>query len=443
MLIGDLGSTKKHLIGMMLLSAALLCGTIGLIAAVGPTGFPPQTPSPQVQKSAATAFDVDAAATAYLTKVAPDKKVKSDAYAEGGYWLQLWDFLLTAVLLIILLHWRISARMRNLAQKITCRKPLQIMLYWLQYSTLIFLLTFPLTAYEGFVREHQYGMATQTFGPWFWDQTKNLLVEMVLGSFLMVLLFSVIRRLSKTWWIWGAAVSILFLSFAVVIAPVYIAPLFNDFTEVQDSAIKRSVLSLARANGMAVDKVYQVDESRQTTNVSASVNGILGTQRIVLNDNLLRRCSQAEIEAAMAHELGHYVLHHVYEIAVFYMVLLGIGFWVMQKLLTSLLRRWGDRWDVHEAGDVAVLPLMVLLMSGLFFIFTPISNSFLRVKECEADLFALNASRQPDGFAEITLKTVEYRKLAPTRLEEWIFYDHPSPKNRILKAMRWKAENIR
>jgi STE24 endopeptidase len=183
-----------------------------------------------------------------------------------------------------------------------------------------------------------------------------------------------------------------------------------------------------------------MDASRQTTRISANVSGLFGTERITLNDNLLNRCSQAEIEAVMGHEIGHYVLGHGYELLVYLSLVLLVGFLFLRWSFDRARRRWGRDWAVAGIGDTAGLPLLGLLLSVYMFAATPIVNTIVRTNEYEADVFALNASRQPDGFAQVSLKLGDYRKLSPGPIEEWIFFDHPSGRTRILTAMRWKGE---
>jgi STE24 endopeptidase len=242
--------------------------------------------------------------------------------------------------------------------------------------------------------------------------------------------------------VWGAAASIVFQASLVLIAPVYIAPLFNTFNKLQDPKIKDPILSMARANGIPATEVYEVDASRQSTRVSAYVTGFLGTQRIVLNDNLLKRCTPEEIQSVMGHEMGHYVLHHVYKDLLFFGVLAVVGFAFLNWGMRWSLARWGERWGTHEITDVAALPLAVLLFAIFFFALTPATNSWVRVQEYEADIFGLDAARQPDGEALVDLKLGDYRKLDPSPMEEMIFFDHPSGRTRITAAMRWKAENM-
>ncbi|MFY9648001.1 MAG: M48 family metallopeptidase [Terriglobales bacterium] len=388
-------------------------------------------------------FDATAATNAYLAQIPADKTARSDAYFEGGYWLILWDFLYGVAVALLLLNLRWSARMRDMAERVTRFKPVHTFLYWLQYLVLTTILIFPLTVYEDYLREHKYGLATQTFGPWMTDQIKGLAVNLVLGGVLAILLFGVVRRLPRTWWIWGAVVTLCFGIFAVLIAPVYIVPIFNKVTLLNDPKIVDPILSMARANGIPAKAVYEIDASKQTTKMSANVSGFANTMRITLNDNLLRRGSPEEIQAVMGHEMGHYVMNHVYKFIMFFSIVIVLAFVYLYWGLDWALQRWGEKWQIRAVGDTAVLPLVVVLISVFGFVITPIMNTAVRTQEYEADMYGLNTSRQPDGFAQAAIHLGEYRKMNPGPIEEWIFFDHPSGRNRIYSAMRWKAENLK
>jgi STE24 endopeptidase len=387
-------------------------------------------------------FNAETATNAYLAEIPPAAMARSNAYFEGGYWLILWDFLYGAAMALLLLHFRWSAGMRNLAERIIRFKPLQTMLYWLQYAVLTAVLAFPLTVYESYFREHRYGLATQTFGPWLNDQFKGLLVSIVLGAIITTLLFGVVRRLERTWWIWGALITTLFVVFVILIAPVYLVPIFNTVTRLDDPKVTTPILSMARANGIPARDVFEINASKQTTRMSANVSGFANTMRITLNDNLLRRGSPEEIQAVMGHEMGHYVLHHVYKDIEFLLIVIVVAFAFLRWGLNWSLARWGEKWQIRGIGDTAVLPLVILLGSIFLFVLTPVLNTQTRTEEYEADMYGLNASRQPDGFAQAAIHLGEYRKMNPGPVEEWIFFDHPSGRNRIYAGMRWKAENL-
>jgi STE24 endopeptidase len=400
-------------------------------------------PQPKIPAAAQAGpgFNVERATQAYLDTLSPGQRASSNAYFEGGDWLILWDFLYASVVSILLLATGFSARMRDSAERITRLRPLQTWTYWAEYVVLTFILGFPLTVYEAFLREHQYNLSNQTFGAWLGDQAKQVAITVVLGGLAVMALVRVVRRAPRTWHIWGAALAIVFLAISALIAPVFLAPLFNKYTLLEDARIRDPILRIARQNGIPATHVYEVDASRQSKRVSANVSGFLGTERITLNDNLLNRCSPQAVLAVMGHEMGHYVLNHVYKIVLFYTLMLLVLFALLKAGLEWSLARWGKAWRIRDMGDLAAIPLAVLVLTVLGFIATPVFNNFTRTIEYEADIFGLNTSRQPDGFAEAALILSEYRKMEPSPLEEFLFFDHPSGRTRIYSSMRWKAEN--
>jgi STE24 endopeptidase len=384
-------------------------------------------------------LDPDAATSAYLATVPADLRARSHAYTDGGYWLQLWGFLLGAAILLLLLQAGWSRRIRDWTERRSPHRPVRVALYYVMFTLLVTLLSFPLTLYADFVREHAYGLATQGLGGWLRDQLVALAVTLVLGGVAVPVLYGVLRRFPRGWTAIGSAASMVFLVIVAVIAPFYIAPLFNRYTPLADPRIRDPILRMAHANGIAVDRVYVMDASRQTTRISANVSGLLGTERITLNDNLLRRGTLPEIEAVMGHEMGHYVLGHVYQFLIFFALVVLAGFAVLRVGFAWAVARRGERWGIRGIDDPAGLPLLALIFSAYLLLLTPVLNSYVRSSEAAADAFGLNAARQPDGFATIALKLAEYRKLDPGPIEELLLFDHPSGRSRIRMAMRWKA----
>ena len=424
--------------GCVLLSFALFFGvSLGAQTSAGATPKAPSAASP----AAAQSFDIKAAVDAYLAKMPPDRRAQSDSYFEGGYWLILWDFLVSAFVMWLLLQFRWSAKMRNLAERITRFGAIQTALYWMLFIVVVSVLTFPLGLYEGYFREHKYGLLNQNFGQWMRDQLVGFAVSLILGAILIVPLFGLVRRLGKNWWVWGAVLMIVFAAFVGLIAPVYIAPLFNKYKLLEVAQVRDPILQMARANGISAKDVYEFDASRQSNRVSANVSGFANTMRISLNDNLLKRCTLPEIETTMGHEMGHYVLNHEYKGLVMFGVVIVIAFAFVNRGINYALARWGTAWDVRGIGDVAVLPLAAIVFSLFFLLATPATNTITRTMEFEADMYGLNAARQPDAEANVDMLLGEYRKLDPRPAEEFIFYDHPSGRTRITAAMRWKAEN--
>ena len=419
----------------------------------GDSAAPPSAPSPPPAASPAGAdrargedgldagrFDPEAATEAYMAKLSPEARARSDAYFEGGYWLLLWGFLYGLGVAWLLLASGLSGRMRDLAERITEVRWLRTAIYAVEYIVLTAILTFPLTLYQGFFREHSYGLSNQSFLQWLRDGVVGLIVGVVFGTIALTIIYAVIRRAPRSWWVWGAGVAIVLMMIGATIAPVYIAPLFNTYKPLPESELRTQLLSMARANGIPADNVYVFDASKQSKRISANVSGMFGTVRISLNDNLMNRGTPEEIRAVLGHEMGHYVLNHVYKGVVYFGIVIVLGFAFVRWAFEKLSARWGERWGIRGVGDVAGLPLLIAIFSAYMFVLTPVVNTIVRSAEAEADAFGLNAARQPDGFATAALDLSEYRKMHPGPVEEFIFFDHPSGWNRIHRAMVWKAE---
>ncbi|MFN2540916.1 MAG: M48 family metallopeptidase [Chthoniobacterales bacterium] len=411
------------------------------LTAHGQLSSPSASPSSGSVESAPT-FDPAAATRAWLATVPADERAKSDAYFEGGYWLLLWNFLLAAAISFLLLGSHISARLRDFVERRTSFKNAQVVLYALPYLVIAWVLSFPLNVYQYFWREHQYGMATQNFSQWFGEQLIALAVGLAFGTVVLLVLYGVFRRAPRTWWVWGAIVAMLFSMIGLLLAPVYVEPLFNTYKPIDGPAVKEPILAMARANQIPVTQVFAVDASRQTKRISANVAGFLGTTRIALNDNLLNQCTLPEIREVMAHEMGHYILNHVAKLLAYLVITLFVVFALTRIIFDAAVRRWGERWGVRGIADPAGMPLLALILSAFVFLLTPFSNTVVHVTEREADAFSINTAREPDSMASVALKLGAYRKLDPGPLEEFIFFDHPSGRARIRMAMDWKAAHL-
>lgn len=386
-------------------------------------------------------FNVDRATEAYLNVLTPQQRAKSDAYFEGGYWLELWSLLYGLGVAAVLLLTGLSRRMRELAQRVSSRPWAITMIYVVLWLVVTFILELPLSIYTEYVREHQYDLSNLTFGGWLAESLRGFAVALVFMPLLIALIYAAVRRAGNRWWIWASGIVLVAVIFLLIIAPVVIAPIFNKYTPLPPGEVRDSVLSLARANRIPAHDVYVVDQSRQTTRISANVSGMFGTTRISLNDNLLKRTSLPEIRAVMAHEMGHYVLHHSTRLLVYVMLIVTFGLFIVHVVLDAMLRRHGARWGIADRGDPAGLPLALAIFSVFFAVMTPLTNTITRQAEAEADAFGVNASREPHGFASAAIRLSTYRKLHPGPIEEVIFYDHPSGYDRVHRAMSWLAEN--
>ncbi len=385
-------------------------------------------------------FDVDRATQAYLDLLSPEQRKLSDAYFEGGYWIQLWEFVYGLGIAAVLLYTGLSRRMRDIGRRVS-RPWVQTLIYGFLWVIAAFLLGLPADIYTGFVREHQYGLATQDFAGWFGDALKGLLVSLVIVPPVIALIYGAVRRAGDRWWVWASGGAFVLILFVLMLAPVFVEPLFNDYKPLREGAVRQAVLSLARANQIPTDNVVEFDASRQTTRISANVAGFLGTTRVALNDNLLNKSSLPEIKAVMGHEMGHYVLNHGLRLTVYLSLVIAFALWVVHRTMDWALARWGARFGLEGRTDPAALPLAVAIFSLFFLLATPLTNSIVRQAEAEADAFGLNAAQEPNGFAMAAMRLSTYRKLTPGPLEEIIFYDHPSGYDRVRGSMIWLKEH--
>ena len=281
-----------------------------------------------------------------------------------------------------------------------------------------------------------------SFFGWLGEFMTSTGLDLIAGTVMLTVLYAAVRRTGRNWWLWGTGITMIFFAFVAVIGPVFIAPLFNKYTPLPPSQIQADVLSLARANGIPVTNVYLVDASRQSDRISANVSGFLGTTRVSLNDNLLKKSTHDEILAVLGHEMGHYVMDHAGRGLALQALLTFAAFAFMSWGFGAITGIFGGNWDVRRIDDPAGLPVLAALLTVFQLLATPVSNTITRTMEIQADMFGINAVRKPDAFATVVLKLSTYRKLDPAPWEETIFYDHPSGRTRIWEMMRWKAEHL-
>ena len=430
------GIVRILVLALALLAAAPLAARQGAAA----------TASPRLEVPAAARatpdFDVERATEAYLETISPEARARSDAYFEGGYWLEGLSWLWTLGVAVALLG---GGRMRRLRDAVRARFRSELVSDLATLAPILVasaLLTLPLTIWVGYFREHAYGLSNQTFGGFLGDWAKGLAVSLVLGTPALVAIYAVVRRWPRNWWIRGAGLATLFLVFGIVIAPVFVAPLFNDYKKLEAGALRDDILSMARAHRIPADDVFWFDASKQTKRVSANVSGLGATMRISLNDNLLVRSPRETVLAVLGHEMGHYVLGHVVELVLEFAVVLVAGFAFLHFAFDPLRRRFATGWRIESLGDPAGWPLASALLATFFLLATPVTNTIIRTNEAEADAFGIAVSAEPDGFAHAAVQLSEYRKMRPGPIEELLFYDHPSGYDRIHRSMSWKAEHL-
>jgi STE24 endopeptidase len=401
-------------------------GTV-LVVALSLSAAVLATPAAGQQASAA-------AAPAAPPAQAPTVTVTAEMRAHQR-WLDTLYFVGTAygfVMLLAVLGLGISRRLRDVAARVTRRPFVTAMVFWALLSVVTTALSLPLDYVSGFIVPHRFGLSAQGVGGWLWDQTKGMLVGIVIGAPLVAAALAGIRRV-KRWWLalWLGSVPV--MVFLMLIGPVVLDPVFNHFKPLADQKLKAELLDLAATAGISGGRVYEVDKSKQTNEMNAYVNGLGPTKRIVLWDTIISKMDHDELRFVMAHEMGHYVLHHVWKFLGFALVMLLGVFWLAQRVVESATARWGRAWGFEVAHDPAAVPLLLLVVSVFFFVASPVFNGVSRHYEHEADTFALELTHLNAAGARAFVKFAEDSKVLPDPpafIRFWR-YSHPTLAERI------------
>lgn len=392
--------------------------------------------------AAAPSFDPEAATRAYLDTLSGAARARSDAYFEGGYWLPLWGALVSALAYWLMLRLGWSASWSGWASKLTRRQWLRPAIYSVPFAIAGAVLTLPWTIYTDFYREHNYGLSNQSLTEWGIEQLKLMGVALVVGALMFMVIYAVISKSPKRWWLWATGALAAMMAVMIMLAPIFIEPLINKYTPMADGPVKSEILRIAHEQGIPTNDVFVVDASRQTKRISANVSGLGPTIRIALNDNLLNRSNIHGIKAVMGHEMGHYKLYHIQKLLLTITLMALVAFAAMYWLAPRILATNQAKWGVPSVADPGSAPLLHLILTIFLVPGGILFNSVVRFHESEADAFGLVSAREPDGFAMTAMQLSEYRKIEPTALEEILFFDHPSGRTRVRMAMDWKAKNL-
>jgi len=390
----------------------------------------------------AAAFDVNHATALYLAVLSPAARARSDAYFDGGLWLDAASTLITVLLCWVILRVGLLVSLRDAMRRRGWRPWVVMLAVAALFVLLLSLLQLPWSIYVDFLRERRFGLMNQTFGGWLGQQAIALALTLVAGSLVLTVINAVIRAFPRHWWLIGAGVVGVLAAFFSLITPVFIMPLFNTYTDLAPGPLRTRIVAMADANHIPTNHIVVFDASRQSDRISANVSGVGPTVQISLTDNLVNRTSLPEAAAVVGHEMGHYVLGHVWTGIAVITLLSAAQFWLLARWAPGVLAAGAWRRGVRGIDDPAALPVLVGLMSALTLLFLPLSNTSTRYTESAADAFGLNAAREPDGFALAAMKLSTYRKIAPPWWEEALFYDHPSGHTRVYRAMQWKKDHV-
>jgi STE24 endopeptidase len=369
---------------------------LALALSLAPVPVPAQSAPPAESAAASQAPAPAAVAPASAdTGMVPVPRATEKAlrYHRGNTWLWLFGIAWGLLLPALALFTGLSARVRDGARRVGRNWFFTVALYGAALTLLAWLAGLPLAWYTEFVREHVYGLSNQTFGKWFGDSVKGLVLGMIAAALLLWMPYLLLRRFPRRWWLWTGLGAVPLLVFFIFISPLWIDPMFNKFGPMQDERLEARILALAQRAGIEGGRVYEVQKSVDTESVNAYVTGFGGSKRIVLWDTILRKLDERQLLFVMGHEMGHYVLRHVLLNLALSAALIILSLYAVHRLSGWLIARWKHRFGFDRLDDVASFPLLVLIVSLVSLIVTPVPLAFSRWAEHEADRFGLELTR--------------------------------------------------
>lgn len=387
-------------------------------------------------------FDPAAATAAYLATLPPEVHARAHDYTVGDHWLLLWNAVVSVAIAWFVIR---SGLLVGVRSRIESDRPRP----WLTAATLtvVYLiaeavLSLPWNIYSDWWRNTQYGLTSQPLSGWLSDALKGAIISVLLTTVLASVVYALMRKAKQLWWLWGGAVTALFMMALLIAAPTVLMPLFNKYTPAPPGPMRDAVVQMAQANGVPSDKIFIYNGSKQSNAYTANVAGLFGTARVAMSDTMFAKGADVpEVRAVVGHEMGHYVLHHVLWSAFGMGALTLLGFFMVDRLFPTI-RVLTRAKGVGVIADPAGMPIIGMILTVLSLIATPLQNWVSRSMEAAADRFSLERVNEPDGLARALVKTIEYRAATPTPLEEAIFYSHPSVGSRVRRAMEWKAAHM-
>ena len=378
----------------------------------------------------------------YEARIRADFTPRNRAYATTRAALGFMEPLYGILVGLFLLFSGLSAWMRDIAHRLSRRSYWQVLVYLVLYLALGFVLEFPLTFFQGFALERQYGLLNQGFGPWLLDELKGTLVYLVFLGVVPLVRFAYVpvRRFPRHWWLALGLGTLPVILAASFVQPLVVDPLFNRFTPLKDERLAARILEVTGRAGIPARRVFQMDASRQSDRYNAYVSGFGASQRVVLWDTTLKGMAPDEILYVVSHEAGHYRLHHMWWGILFATGLSFVLFGLASLLTRGAVARWGPRWGFTELHDIASLPLFVVALTLLGFLAQPGANAFSRRIEHDSDTFGLELTHSNDAAARAFVKLGSRNRSnpEPARLVEFFLYSHPPLIERVRFARSYR-----
>lgn len=374
------------------------------------------------------------AATPECANVAvPEASELAMQYYRSGnlLWIvqQFWSL---AVPLIFLL-WGWTGKISHLAQRWGRNWYFTIVVYLIFFIVISQLLSFPLDFYSDYIRQHQYGLSTQTLSRWFGNYGKSTLVSIISAAAFIWIFYLLLKKSPRRWWFYGSLASIAIMFITMIVQPIWVDPLFNKFGPMKNKKLEQQILDLASRAGIHEGRVFEVDKSQETKMLNAYVIGFGATHRIVLWDTTIQQMKPDEILFVMGHEMGHYVLHHLWWNLGYLSALSFLVFYLTYRSANYLMNRYQQRFGFTQLSNIASLPLLLFLINLYMLLSSPISNCFSRYFEHEADRFGLEITENNEAAAKafIALQQENLANPRPGPIFKFWRSSHPALGDRI------------
>jgi len=447
MLAGISGKTlarrKRLRHSLLILTLSLVCVVAGSAPEVRAQD---QAPGPADQSTSASGPSIEKQQVKNYT-LPPDKYEKAVSYARTEYRLHFFGIAYSLLLLFVILSLRIAPVFRDWAEGLSRRRFVQALVFVPLLLVTFDALTLPLEAYEHHLAVH-YEMSVQGWGSWFWDWTKGEFLQALIASILAYILYGIIRRSRRRWWLYFGIASLPILVFLLFITPVVIDPLFNHFEPLQANqpGLVAEIEKVVKQGGLDIprDRMFEMRASDKVNSLNAYVTGFGASKRVVVWDNTIAKMTTPQTLFVVGHEMGHYVLGHIPKGIAFFGALIIVVLLLVHLALSNTLDRKQRRWALRGMDDWASLPALLLFTYLFFFLAEPAFNTFSRYREHQADVYGLEVthgiirdSSQTAAEAFQILGEVDLADPHPSEFIKVWLYSHPPLAERLTFAREY------
>ncbi|MBL0922963.1 MAG: M48 family metallopeptidase [Sphingomonadaceae bacterium] len=383
-------------------------------------------------------FNPAAETARYIDSLGPAALEKAASYTSASHWMLLLGLLVSALVTWIIVRLgildKVSAKLERRGWA------LRTWLIGVTYFLVSALISLPWGVYQEWGFEKSYGRTSQPLSDFLMQDAIGIMISSLVGALFFLGIYALIRKTGKNWWLWSGGLAALAGAATLLLSPVLIEPLFNEYKPLQEGPVKAALVGMAADAGIPADRIFVFDGSRQSNNFTANVSGLFGSKRIAISDVALKGASLDEVKAVTGHEIGHYVSGHIWRMVGVLVLLAIVFFFFADRLYIRFARAFGSK---AEIGDPRGLPVLIFIIGLLSLLAQPVMNAVVRQGERDADNYSLKHVNLPDALASALVKTAEYRYPRPSALQEALFYTHPSVEWRVRNAMEWKARQVK